>query len=84
MSLNEVILCTKRRELITIWHPLENDTKSTLDSNDQLDLCVLAALLRAQRRTAPEKLRLALAWNRVDLAVKQIFFDDQVWPDGVG
>ena len=65
--------------LITIWGG-SSDTPQ--DGDEELDVCVLSASLRSIHRSAHEQLRLALAWNRVDLARSLLFDDNQEWqPD---
>ena len=66
--LSELNLCSKMRNFITIWN-----------GDIDLDVCVFTAFLNAKRPPAAEQLRLALAWNRVDLARTLIFSDKPEW-----
>jgi len=43
------------------------------NSADELDNVILTALFKAQHLSPTEQLSLALAWNRCDIAKKEIF-----------
>ncbi|XP_038045510.1 transient receptor potential cation channel subfamily M member 1-like [Patiria miniata] len=72
----DVILCIKDKKLITVFHIVD------FSENSGLDHAILIALLRAQASTSTYKLALALSWNRVDVAERRIFVDDQDWTPG--
>ncbi|XP_064607537.1 transient receptor potential cation channel subfamily M member-like 2 isoform X2 [Liolophura sinensis] len=68
--------CLQFPDLLTIF---------TLDSNNSakdIDLAILKALLKANQEYFIEQLRLALIWNRVDVAKTDIFTDDRTWKLG--
>ncbi|KAJ8028997.1 Transient receptor potential cation channel subfamily M member 3 [Holothuria leucospilota] len=63
----DLMLCMKKKQLITVFCLGE-------DGLEDFDLAILSALLKAQSRANPgNKLRLALAWDRADIAKQQIF-----------
>ncbi|XP_072453566.1 transient receptor potential cation channel subfamily M member 6 isoform X2 [Notamacropus eugenii] len=67
--------CMEHREPITIFDP---------DSEEQqdLDLAILTALLKGTNLSASDQLNLAMAWNRMDIAKKQILVYGQHWKPG--
>uniref|UniRef100_A0A914VNG0 Uncharacterized protein n=1 Tax=Plectus sambesii TaxID=2011161 RepID=A0A914VNG0_9BILA len=69
----ELMLCVKKRHLITVFRLGE-------DQQQDLDHSILTALLKGQNLSAPDQLALALAWNRVDIAQSDIFVLGQDWP----
>ncbi|ELT97529.1 hypothetical protein CAPTEDRAFT_120255, partial [Capitella teleta] len=70
----ELMLCVKKRELITVFRMGEAD--------QDIDLPILTALLKGQNAKAPDQLSLALSWNRADIARSHIFVYGQEWPEG--
>ena len=52
------------------------------DKKIELDEVIMTALFKAQHLSPTEQLSLALAWNRCDIATKEIFTYGQVWPPG--
>ena len=52
------------------------------DKKNELDEVIMTALFKAQHLSPTEQLSLALAWNRCDIATKEIFTYGQVWPPG--
>ncbi|XP_031795427.1 transient receptor potential cation channel subfamily M member 6 isoform X1 [Sarcophilus harrisii] len=64
--------CMEHRESITIF---DADPEEQQD----LDLAILTALLKGTNLSASEQLNLAMAWNRVDIAKKQILIYGQHW-----
>ncbi|XP_059152108.1 transient receptor potential cation channel subfamily M member-like 2 isoform X2 [Physella acuta] len=68
--------CSKR-DLITVF---ELDSKN---SAKDVDLAILKALLKANKNQVMDQLKLALAWNRIDVAKSEIFTDEKVWPTGM-
>ncbi|XP_033633580.1 transient receptor potential cation channel subfamily M member 3-like [Asterias rubens] len=71
----DVIECIKVKKLLTVFQMDKGE-------NADLDLAILIALLKAQAATPTYKLALALSWNRVDMAERKIFVDDQYWAPG--
>lgn len=69
----EILLCVQRRNLITIVN--------LADENQELDLCILTSLLKGTCSTIAEKLRLALMWDRVDLAQDHILNPEKAVTD---
>ncbi|KAG8455256.1 hypothetical protein GDO86_001452 [Hymenochirus boettgeri] len=67
--------CMERRESITIF-----DAES--EEQQDIDLAILTALLKGTKMSAPDQLSLALTWNRVDIAKKQILVYGQHWKVG--
>ncbi|XP_059500641.1 transient receptor potential cation channel subfamily M member 6-like isoform X4 [Stegostoma tigrinum] len=67
--------CMERRESITIF---DADSEEQQD----IDLAILTALLRGTNTSAPDQLSLALAWDRVDIAKKNILVYGQHWKVG--
>nr|XP_020864229.1 transient receptor potential cation channel subfamily M member 6 isoform X3 [Phascolarctos cinereus] len=69
--------CMEHREFITIF-----DADS--EEHQELDLAILTALLKGTNLSASEQLNLAMDWNRVDIAKKQILVYGQHWkPDSL-
>lgn len=74
----ELILCTRNKNLITVFRIAEkNDQKP-----QELDQTILTVLYKSQHLSPTEQLSLALAWNRTDIARSEIFIYGQEWPDG--
>ncbi|XP_071043115.1 transient receptor potential cation channel trpm-like [Parasteatoda tepidariorum] len=69
----ELMLCVRRKDLITVFRMGEGPCQ-------ELDQAVLIALLKGHHMPAPDQLRLALTWNRVDIARNEIFVYGQEWP----
>ncbi|CAH1785123.1 unnamed protein product [Owenia fusiformis] len=73
-----VLKCCENENLITVF---------SLNKNEDLDLAILSALLKGQGASTPEQhldqLKLALTWNRSDIAADKIFTDDITWPQGM-
>ncbi|XP_064607878.1 transient receptor potential cation channel subfamily M member 3-like isoform X2 [Liolophura sinensis] len=70
----ELMLCVKKKELITVFRMGEE--------NQDIDLAILTALLKGTNTSAPDQLSLALTWDRVDIARSHIFVYGQEWPEG--
>ncbi|KAL4227851.1 Transient receptor putative cation channel subfamily M member 7 [Mactra antiquata] len=70
----ELMLCVKKRELITVFRMGEGA--------QDIDLAILTALLKGTNAIAPDQLSLALTWDRVDIARSHIFVYGQEWPEG--
>uniref|UniRef100_A0A4W6DZK7 Transient receptor potential cation channel, subfamily M, member 4a n=1 Tax=Lates calcarifer TaxID=8187 RepID=A0A4W6DZK7_LATCA len=68
----------QNRELITIFHGEQ-------EGSDDFDTVILKALVRASKRVSSEasecteELKLAVAWNRVDIAKAELFNGDIQW-----
>ena len=50
------------------------------EGEEDFDLAILTALLKAQAKSYSDQLNLALSWDRVDIAKKQIFVHGRDWP----
>eukprot|EP00062_Callorhinchus_milii_P002618 gi/632938956/ref/XP_007907048.1/ PREDICTED: transient receptor potential cation channel subfamily M member 1 isoform X2 [Callorhinchus milii] len=68
-----VMECMKKKELITVF-------RLGSESQQDIDLAILTALLKGTNASPPDQLSLALAWNRVDIARSQIFVFGNCWP----
>ncbi|XP_041056739.1 transient receptor potential cation channel subfamily M member 2 isoform X2 [Carcharodon carcharias] len=69
----------RMRELLTVF-------RAEKSRNDELDVAILQALLKASslrgqqgQENLDHQLKLAVAWNRVDIAKSNIFTDDKQW-----
>uniref|UniRef100_A0A3B4X8D3 Transient receptor potential cation channel, subfamily M, member 4a n=1 Tax=Seriola lalandi dorsalis TaxID=1841481 RepID=A0A3B4X8D3_SERLL len=68
----------QNRELITVFHGEQ-------EASDEFDTVLLKALVRASKRVCSaasectEELKLAVAWNRVDIAKAELFNGDIQW-----
>ncbi|XP_013398789.1 transient receptor potential cation channel subfamily M member 2 [Lingula anatina] len=58
------------RDLVTVFTIDQRETAK------DIDVAILHALLKANRNETLTQLRLALAWNRIDVAESEIFTDD--------
>ncbi|XP_006892067.1 PREDICTED: transient receptor potential cation channel subfamily M member 6 [Elephantulus edwardii] len=67
--------CMVYKDSITIF---DADTEEQQD----LDLAILTALLKGTNLSASEQLNLAMAWDRMDIAKKQILIYGQHWTPG--
>ncbi|XP_049752146.1 transient receptor potential cation channel subfamily M member 6 isoform X1 [Elephas maximus indicus] len=67
--------CMAHRDSITIF---DADSEEQQD----LDLAILTALLKGTNLSASEQLNLAMAWDRMDIAKKQILIYGQHWKPG--
>ncbi|XP_068620258.1 transient receptor potential cation channel trpm [Battus philenor] len=76
---NELLQCTRKKNLITVFRIQERAEGGEVQELDQV---ILTALFRAQHLSASEQLSLALTWNRVDIARSEIFVYGQEWPMG--
>ena len=66
--LMELKQCVRRKNLLTIFRCSEDRDKKI-----ELDEVIMTALFKAQHLSPTEQLSLALAWNRCDIATKEIF-----------
>ncbi|KAM9254380.1 transient receptor potential cation channel subfamily M member 2 isoform 1-T1 [Dugong dugon] len=69
----------RRRQLLTVF-------REGKDGQQEVDIAILQALLKASRNhdhfgheNWDHQLKLAVAWNRVDIARSEIFTDEQQW-----
>ncbi|CAG5118818.1 unnamed protein product, partial [Candidula unifasciata] len=69
--------CCSKRDLLSVF---ELDSKN---SAKDVDLAILKALLKANKNVLMDQLKLALAWNRIDVAKSEIFTDDRRWRTGM-
>ncbi|KAH3733290.1 hypothetical protein DPMN_039715 [Dreissena polymorpha] len=57
-----------------------------MNKHDELDLAILSVLLKshsgADKCQRDQQLKLALMWNRVDIAREEIFREDVLWEQG--
>ncbi|XP_078407809.1 transient receptor potential cation channel subfamily M member 2 isoform X2 [Cetorhinus maximus] len=74
----------RMRELLTVF-------RAEKSRNDELDVAILQALLKASslrgqqgQENLDHQLKLAVAWNRVDIAKSNIFTDDKQWKELLG
>ncbi|GFO25838.1 transient receptor potential cation channel subfamily m member 3-like [Plakobranchus ocellatus] len=74
-SLKDKILgCCQREDLITIYY---------MSKHEDLDLAILSVLLKVETNSSREKqLKLALTWDRADIAQEEIFREDVIWKPG--
>ncbi|XP_070175133.1 transient receptor potential cation channel subfamily M member-like 2 [Littorina saxatilis] len=75
---NFVEKCVTKPHLISVFE-LEGVAGSITTG---VDMAILKALLKANKDQVMDQLRLALAWNRIDIAKSEIFTDDRPWPTG--
>ncbi|KAK3787677.1 hypothetical protein RRG08_031907 [Elysia crispata] len=68
--------CCKNLDLLSVF---ELDSQN---SAKDVDLAILKALLKAKKNNVMDQLKLALAWNRIDVAKSEIFTDENRWPTG--
>ncbi|XP_072050607.1 transient receptor potential cation channel subfamily M member 3-like [Amphiura filiformis] len=64
-----------RKHLITIFSVDDDDV------NQGIDYAILSALLKASNLSISDQLKLALVWNRVDIAQEQIFSKTTHWSE---
>ncbi|XP_035828049.1 transient receptor potential cation channel subfamily M member-like 2 isoform X2 [Aplysia californica] len=69
--------CCRNLDLLSVF---ELDSKN---SARDVDLAILKALLKANKHQVMDQLKLALAWNRIDVAKSEIFTDERRWPTGM-
>ena len=57
-----------------------------MNKQEDLDLAILSALLKATSGASEDQrlkqVKLALTWNRVDIAQEEIFREDVLWKPG--
>ncbi|XP_052091143.1 transient receptor potential cation channel subfamily M member-like 2 isoform X6 [Mytilus californianus] len=67
------------RDLVTVFNL---SPSSTNQASKDIDYAILKALLKANKDQVYDQLKLALAWNRIDIAKSEIFVDDRTWEPG--
>ncbi|KAK3101394.1 hypothetical protein FSP39_003210, partial [Pinctada imbricata] len=70
--------CLKDRDLVTVFNLKEMSEGGGSRTSTDVDKAVLKALLKANKDQIFDQLKLALAWNRIDIAKSEIFTDDRV------
>ncbi|XP_078085377.1 transient receptor potential cation channel subfamily M member 2 [Mustelus asterias] len=85
-SEQEIISWTKKIQDIVRMRELLTVFRAETSRNDELDVAILQALLKASssrghqgQEKLDHQLKLAVAWNRVDIAKSNIFTDDKQW-----
>jgi hypothetical protein len=87
----ELLMCVKKRDLVKMKSLQKNEIflkfilKITVfrmgeESSQDIDLAILIALLRSSCVSSIEQLKLALMWNRVDIARNYILSSAHQWP----
>jgi hypothetical protein len=91
----ELMMCVKKRELVNIYTFFFSNKiigffvsiflKITIfrlgeESSQDIDLAILIALLRSSCVSSIDQLKLALTWNRVDIARNYILSGVHQWP----
>ncbi|KAK7482390.1 hypothetical protein BaRGS_00026409, partial [Batillaria attramentaria] len=69
--------CVRRPHLLSVF-----ELESSANSSRDVDMAILKALLKANKDQVMDQLKLALAWNRIDVAKSEIFTDERPWPTG--
>ncbi|KAJ8309654.1 hypothetical protein KUTeg_012798 [Tegillarca granosa] len=67
--------CVMKKNLITVL-------KLGSSASQDIDIAVLKALLKANKDQALDQLKLALAWNRIDIVKNELFTGDRMWKPG--
>ncbi|XP_048362343.1 transient receptor potential cation channel subfamily M member 2 isoform X1 [Sphaerodactylus townsendi] len=83
---NKIVEWTKKIQDIVRHRPLLTIFREGKDGQQDVDVAVLQAMLKASRyrdnfgrENWDHQLRLAVAWNRVDIARSEIFTDNHEW-----
>ena len=74
----ELLQCVTNSNLITIFRISGASLESNREGHD-LDRAILSSLIKSRHLSAAEQLRLAWAWNRVDIARSEIFVYGHEW-----
>ncbi|CAL1527369.1 unnamed protein product [Lymnaea stagnalis] len=74
-SLKEKVMgCCQREDLVIVFN---------MNKHEDLDLAILKVLLKVKTNSSLEnQLKLALTWNRADIAQEEIFREDVIWKEG--
>ncbi|KAL4232041.1 hypothetical protein ACF0H5_009619 [Mactra antiquata] len=74
---DSVTICCQNSDLLTVFH---------MNKHEDLDLAILSVLLKAKKGADEaqrlSQLKLALTWDRVDIAQEEIFREDVLWSTG--
>eukprot|EP00105_Crassostrea_gigas_P046633 XP_019930781.1 PREDICTED: transient receptor potential cation channel subfamily M member 3-like isoform X1 [Crassostrea gigas] len=78
LHLTNVKKCMEHRDLINIF---------PMNKHEDLDIAILTALLNSKAGETSDEIRqnqlkLALTWDRADIAQEEIFREDVLWPTG--
>ncbi|XP_033100604.1 transient receptor potential cation channel subfamily M member-like 2 [Anneissia japonica] len=73
--LNRIQECVQKTNLFNVY-----DMDSPVDKD--IDEAILHALLRANKGSKQDQLKLTLVWNRIDIAKSELFTDDKDWKKG--
>ncbi|XP_005094347.1 transient receptor potential cation channel subfamily M member 3 [Aplysia californica] len=72
--MKKVLGCCQREDLMTIFN---------MNKHEELDLAILSVLLKGETNSSREnQLKLAMTWNRADIAQEEILREDVIWKDG--
>lgn len=95
MQTNKILIVNYQKQflhplktiLFSLSQPLEKFCGSahvnTLSSNNGLNdewIMMSTSFLAANKDQEFDQLKLALAWNRIDIAKSEIFTEDKIWP----
>ena len=67
----------KYPHLLSVFR-LDSNENQNIDNAD-IDIAILRALLKAKKSNYKAQLKLALTWDRIDIAKNFIFTDDKTW-----
>ena len=67
----------KYPHLLSVFR-LDSNENQHIDNAD-IDIAILRALLKAKKSNYKAQLKLALTWDRIDIARNFIFTDDKTW-----
>ena len=67
----------KYPHLLSVFR-LDSNENQNIDNAD-IDIAILRALLKAKKSNYKAQLKLALTWDRIDIARNFIFTDDKTW-----
>ncbi|XP_071942447.1 transient receptor potential cation channel subfamily M member-like 2 isoform X2 [Antedon mediterranea] len=68
--------CVEKNDLFNVY-----DMDASTGVKD-IDEAILHALLRANKGSVQDQLKLTLVWNRIDIAKSELFTDDRNWKKG--
>ncbi|XP_033100603.1 transient receptor potential cation channel subfamily M member-like 2 [Anneissia japonica] len=73
LHLNRIQECVEKTDLFNVY-----DMDSSTGLKD-IDEAILHALLKANKGSKQDQLKLTLVWNRIDIARSELFTDDKDW-----
>ncbi|XP_033100606.1 transient receptor potential cation channel subfamily M member-like 2 [Anneissia japonica] len=76
IHLNRIEKCVQKTNLFNVY---DMDSSTGVKNIDE---AFLHALLRANKGSKQDQLKLTLVWNRIDIAKSQLFTDDKDWKKG--